>query len=310
MLLDQKDVVKLINCAQKRVDRHTSEKQGWTGQCDTPYYMEQDLPILLCDKSKDQDVEALLATQFSLIPRAHYSGIKKNLRRLVCPPPFVTRKNVDLLLSQLFERSDRPRVLIVGGGTIGEGMEPFYTDSRIELISFDIYPSPNVQFVADAHCIPLKEDSFDAVIVQAVLEHVFYPDRVVEEVHRVLKDDGFVYAETPFLQQVHEGAYDFTRYTESGHRLLFRHFRLIKSGACSGAGTQLLWALEGFFTGLFRSKYLGKLVKVLFFWIMLFDYLIPDSYNIDSANGVYFLGSKSSSTVSELDIVQHYNGAQ
>jgi 2-polyprenyl-3-methyl-5-hydroxy-6-metoxy-1,4-benzoquinol methylase len=39
----------------------------------------------------------------------------------------------------------------------------------------------------------------DAVVVQAVLEHVLQPDVVVAEIHRVLRPDGLVYAETPFM---------------------------------------------------------------------------------------------------------------
>ncbi|KXF82611.1 class I SAM-dependent methyltransferase [Enterovibrio coralii] len=307
MLLDHKNVLGLLRypcCGteNKRANLTSEESLTATSHVD-------DFPILICSEHQSGVGESF-SPHTSAIQRVQYNGIFRNLRRLVCPPPFVTRKNVSLLLEQLFAHSDTPRVLIVGGATIGEGMEPFYDDSNIELVSFDIYRTPYVQFIADAHCIPLKDNSFDAVIVQAVLEHVFYPERVIAEVSRVLKPDGLVYAETPFLQQVHEGAYDFTRYTESGHRLLFRHFHLIKSGACSGAGTQLLWALEGFFTGLFRTKYAGKVVKVLLFWIMFFDFIIPESYNIDAANGVYFLGSKSSSLLSESEIISHYKGAQ
>ncbi|CAH2407660.1 hypothetical protein MES5069_620012 [Mesorhizobium escarrei] len=33
------------------------------------------------------------------------------------------------------------------------------------------------------------------------------------------------------MQQVHEGAYDFTRFTELGHRWLFRRFETISRGA-------------------------------------------------------------------------------
>ena len=52
----------------------------------------------------------------------------------------------------------------------------------------------------------------------------------------MLKDDGLVYAETPFLQQVHGGPYDFTRFTHLGHRRLFRKFIELESGATAGAG--------------------------------------------------------------------------
>ncbi len=56
------------------------------------------------------------------------------------------------------------------------------------------------------------------------------------EIHRVLRPGGIVYADTPFLQQVHEGAYDFTRFTDSGHRFLFRRFERIDSGSVAGCG--------------------------------------------------------------------------
>ncbi len=57
----------------------------------------------------------------------------------------------------------------------------------------------------------------------------------MKEIHRVLKDDGIVYADTPFMQQVHEGAYDFTRFTLSGHRWLFKNFALLDSTVWSAA---------------------------------------------------------------------------
>jgi len=71
------------------------------------------------------------------------------------------------------------------------------------------------------------------MLVQAGLEHVRDLWQVVAEIHRVLKDDGLVYAETPFMQQVHEGPYDFTRFTESGHRYL---------SASSSSSTRVWWA--------------------------------------------------------------------
>jgi ubiquinone/menaquinone biosynthesis C-methylase UbiE len=113
---------------------------------------------------------------------------------------------------------------VIGGGTIGNGMESLYDDPRLDLLAFDIYASENVQFLADGHQVPLKDGSVDAVWIQAVLEHVLDPQAVVAEIRRVLRPGGLVYASTPFMQQVHEGPYDFTRFTESGHRYLFRHF--------------------------------------------------------------------------------------
>jgi len=109
---------------------------------------------------------------------------------------------------------DRPVVLVIGGGTVGSGLEELYDDPKLDVISFDVYPSRFTQFVADAHLIPLADGSVDGVVIQAVLEHVLDPGRVVAEIHRVLKPNGLVYADTPFLQHVHEGPFDFTRFTE------------------------------------------------------------------------------------------------
>ena len=69
-----------------------------------------------------------------------------------------------------------------------------------------------------------------------MLEHVLDPAQVVAEIHRVLGKDGVVFANTPFMQQVHEGAYDFTRFTLSGHRWLFRNFDLLEAGTSAGVG--------------------------------------------------------------------------
>jgi SAM-dependent methyltransferase len=78
-----------------------------------------------------------------------------------------------------------------------------------------------------------------------VFEHVADPARCVAEVARVLKPGGHVYAVTPFLQPVHMGAYDFTRFTPIGHRRLFRAFDEVAAGVSMGAGSALGAALTG-----------------------------------------------------------------
>jgi len=311
MLLEKKVVLEILRCPKsgstlkpinnKLIAKSNEEK--------IEYEIIEDYPVLIDFKKsvlKKEDIKSLS----SVVERHSYSGLLSIAKGIISPPKSATAENVEHILNLLLKENGYARVLIIGGGTIGQGMEPFYKNSRIELVSFDIYASSSIQFIADAHNIPLSENSFDAVIIQAVLEHVLLPAKVVSEIYRVLKDNGIVYAETPFLQHVHEGAYDFTRYTESGHRYLFRKFRLLKSGASAGAGTQLLWSLDNFFRGLLRSKGLGKVIKLFFFWLQYCDRLIPDSYNIDSASGVFFLGKKQNTEISIEEIVAHYKGVQ
>ena len=48
---------------------------------------------------------------------------------------------------------------------------------------------------------PFPDSSFNIVIIQAVLEHVLNPQKVVKEINRVLKNKGIIYSETPFYSQ-------------------------------------------------------------------------------------------------------------
>jgi SAM-dependent methyltransferase len=230
------------------------------------------------------------------------------LRPLWKPRNRVAARNVELLLSLLPGPS--PLVLVVGGGTMGNGVEALYADRRVRVLGFDVYASPLTHFIADAHQIPLASGSVDAVLVQAVLEHVLDPGQVVGEIHRVLRRGGLVYAETPFLQQVHAGPYDFSRYTSSGHRYLFRAFEEISAGPVAGAGTQLLWSVDHVVRGVLRSELAGKLTRGLVFWLQYLDHVIPTAYAMDSASACYFLGRRAERELSPHDIVSYYRGAQ
>jgi ubiquinone/menaquinone biosynthesis C-methylase UbiE len=234
--------------------------------------------------------------------------LPKWARSLWSPLNKVAVRNVELLLTLLPGPS--PLVLVVGGGTLGNGVGAIYADRRIRVIGFDIYGSPLTQFIADAHQIPLTTESVDAVVIQAVLEHVLDPSEVVGEIRRVLRPGGLVYAETPFLQQVHAGPYDFIRFTSSGHRYLFRAFEEIASGPVAGPGTQLLWSVDHVVRGLLRSELSGKLARALFFWLRYLDRLIPTAFAMDNASAYYFLGRRTDGELTSREIVSYYRGAQ
>lgn len=203
----------------------------------------------------------------------------------------------------------RPRILVIGGGAVGNGLEAFYNDTTIDLVGFDIYMSPFVQFIGDGHAIPLADGSFDGVVVQAVLEHVLQPEIVAREIQRVLREGGIVYADTPFMQQVHEGPYDFTRFTDSGHRYLFRDFERIDSGLVAGAGTALMWAIRYYARALTRSVVIGGLIGHCFFWLRYTDAILDPRYSLDAASSVFFLGRKTAGSITRADIIDYYQGA-
>ena len=208
------------------------------------------------------------------------------------------------------------RVLVVGGSIAGKGFDALLEgQGDLELYDLDPAIGPRTSVVADAHDLPFAAATFDAVVCQAVLEHVADPPRVVAEMHRVLRPDGLAYSEIPFMQQVHEGAYDFTRYTLTGHRRLFRCFDEIDAGCVAGPGSALAWSLKYFarsFGG--RSRVLrgafGAAAQLLGFWLKYLDhFLLRSPAGSDAAAGTFFLGRRRDSPIPDAHIVETYRGA-
>ena len=180
---------------------------------------------------------------------------------------------------------------------------------------YSIDVSADVDVFCDGHDLPFVDGAFDAVVTTAVLEHVLYPERVAAEITRVLKEGGLLYSELPFMQQVHEGAYDFTRYTMSGHRRLFNHISEIDSGMVAGPGTALVWALENFMLAFVVRPPLRRVTKAIsrlaFAWIKYFDLLLEGNpAAMDAASCTYLLGSKIEGRIPDSDIISRYVGAK
>jgi len=118
-------------------------------------------------------------------------------------------------------------LLAVGGGPLRA--HPGFTN-------LNIGPFPNVDVVGDAHQLPYADRAVDAIYCEAVLEHLFAPNRAVEEMWRVLKPGGRVFACTPFLQAYHGYPHHYQNYTLTGHQRLFtdRGFQVLEAGACVG----------------------------------------------------------------------------
>ncbi|MBI3668695.1 MAG: class I SAM-dependent methyltransferase [Acidobacteria bacterium] len=223
------------------------------------------------------------------------------------------RRNFRRFGALLLIANPRPNVLVVGGAQVGAGMAEFLRDSRIEFVETDICFGPRTRLVCDARDLPFADNSFDGVVIQAVLEYVADPERCVEEIYRVLKSEGIVYSEAPFMQQVHARS-DFTRFTALGHRRLYRRFAEISSGVTGGPGMALAWSLRHFLLSFVDSRWARDSVKVLtsclFFWLKYFDlFLAHTRSGRDAACGTYFLGRKSPQTLADRELLGLYQGA-
>lgn len=205
-------------------------------------------------------------------------------------------------------------VLVVGGGAQRPQLDAALSpDGAMAIVYSDIDVMANVDLYCDAHDLPFVDCTFDAVVTTAVLEHVLYPERVAAELARVVKPDGRIYSELPFMQQVHEGAYDFTRYTLSGHRRLLNQFREIEAGMVAGPGTALAWSIEYFVLSFVTARRIANAVKALVrsgtFWLKWIDrYLASRPAAMDGASCTYFYGERAAERTPDAAIVASYVG--
>lgn len=282
--------------------------------CQKKYPIVNDIPILINEEHSIFLIKDFLdnkETTFNLdkntlekIAKKIVPSISNNIK---------AKTNYKKLLSLLLSRTPSPKVLVIGGSIPGEGFEQLLSEPKLILIESDVSFGPRTQIIFDAHNIPFPNEYFDCVILQAVLEHVVDPYRCVKESYRVLKKDGLVYAETPFMQQVHMGRYDFQRFTHLGHRRLFRVFDEIESGAVCGPGMALAWAYSHFIFSFFNSKRIRKLLipftrLTSFFW-KYFDYIIINKPGtLDAASGYFFMGKKAEIPLDDRDLLKLYKG--
>lgn len=99
---------------------------------------------------------------------------------------------------------------------IGIGNNPFFAlTSRFQhVIGVDIDPDSAASIITDTTTrFPLRDDTFDCVILANHLEHVSAPRAVLSEANRITRSGGLIIGTVPFLKIEHSLPYDFLRYT-------------------------------------------------------------------------------------------------
>ncbi|MFH0805624.1 MAG: methyltransferase domain-containing protein [Patescibacteria group bacterium] len=179
------------------------------------------------------------------------------------------------------EIANEKEILDIGGGfKFQKGLDKYrnlFKNSNYKTL--DSEKKYNSDIVGDVCDMSLKDESVDAIICKAVLEHVSEPQKAVKEIYRILKKGGKCFVYVPFLYpyHAHKGVYkDYYRYTEDGIKYLFRKFKSIET--CSVRGNletvfnltplrkikifiPLIRFLDKFFSGKQTSGYNIFLVK-------------------------------------------------
>jgi len=168
-------------------------------------------------------------------------------------------------------------------------------------INVDFESAPEVDVVCNAYNLAFEDESVDFILSLAMLEHVRYPLKVIDEFKRILKPGGKIYCEVPFMFPLHPSPEDFWRTSVEGLSTWLEDFDKIESGFSSGPSSTL---------SVFLDRYLSyvqpKENEDVFPFIPLIkgmikhvdDYLIfKDKLDVDKANElactVFFYGQKN-----------------
>jgi SAM-dependent methyltransferase len=112
-------------------------------------------------------------------------------------------------------------------------------------VNLDLFAVPGVDVSADAHCLPFRDDTFQRVECDAVLEHVRSPEQVMREIRRVLVPGGYAHLVTPFCHPFHEYPKDYRRFTIDGLKELAAGLEVVDSGWRTGpTATLLVFSIE------------------------------------------------------------------
>ena len=135
---------------------------------------------------------------------------------------------------------------------------------KVDYKVLDKIPDYNPDIVGDIHNLPLEDNSVDAIICIAVLEHVEEPQKAVREMYRVLKPGGYCYIFAPFLYYYHPmpGYYgDYYRFTRQGFEYMTKDFSQVEIQNLLGA-TATVMNLFPFFSKRTRVfQWVDKLIK-------------------------------------------------
>ena len=174
--------------------------------------------------------------------------------------------------------------------------------------------SSTPEVLGDFGRLPFRSAAFDAVVILGILHRTLHVAEVVAEALRVLRTDGLIYVEEPFMEPVQDGPCDFFRFSHLGLRGLFLDYEELDSGMVNGVGTALASSWRHYLWSLPRSGRAGFLLATIgsftsFFLKYIDRHLERRPRAIEAAASVFFLGQRGSSSLSVSELVAGYRGA-
>lgn len=179
-------------------------------------------------------------------------------------------------------------VLDLGGVKInrrGSFQIPEEKISQWVTLNFEASSAPDI--LAELPIIPIENESFPTVVLTEVLEYVSDYQKLIQEIHRVLKNEGTLILSVPFLSPLHgDKSLDKLRFTETHLKnLLSPSFDILQFERLGGVMSVTVDNLRSCLLSRNRplDRLLWKSIKLMaLLMIKLEKYLFPENQNVNT----------------------------
>lgn len=145
----------------------------------------------------------------------------------LCPTskiPSVTRISLNLELRRQFKRL-KPGIVLDAGSRLSP-YRKYIPHTRYIRLDNDEKTHPDI--CCDVHEIKWQSDFFDIVIATEILVLCYDPEKVIDEIYRVLKPKGICILSTRFMHKSNTDPKDYYRFTKDSLNYLFRKFSKVE----------------------------------------------------------------------------------
>ena len=278
-------VYKLLVCpvCKGKLDFYL-DKECFCKGCSTGYPIQDEVINFLSKDGDKPDIDNIrLESKLKIFLRKVYMAIKVS-------NTFKTKRNKNRIPNLINSLNTDDFSINIGAGN---------TNYSPKIINLDVEKTENGDIIADGRNLPIRSNSVSLVISQAVLEHTPDTNLNIAEMERILKNNGLLYIEVPWMQTYHAHPHDYFRFTHQGLESYLKNFDMIEKGISVGPASAMSLNLRIFLATLFSfgNKSLFIIFGVVFAWLTFplkyLDFFLesnPLSYH--SASGIYVLARK------------------
>ncbi|MGB0848894.1 MAG: class I SAM-dependent methyltransferase [Thiolinea sp.] len=157
-------------------------------------------------------------------------------------------------------------------------------------VNIDVQEKLGVDVVCDVHSLPESLGKFDAIICNGMLQYCQTPNLVAQQFHQVLKKDGYLFVDAPWVQPFcqDETIPDRYRYSAIALRGIFSNFDIVECAPSIRPGSAFYLLGRHIADNMTRNKYINTLLNQIA-GLFLYPFRAIRTVNEHKTAGAFYL---------------------